>query len=59
LKMFDSHVGWGPGQLERFLEKGPWRILPATPEHVFQAGPNFWEEILRIVTEAVGPRSTK
>ena len=25
LKVFHSHVGWGPEQLERFLEDGPWR----------------------------------
>jgi putative AlgH/UPF0301 family transcriptional regulator len=45
LKVLQSHVGWGPGDLERFLEDGPWRILPATPEHVFHAGPNLWEEV--------------
>jgi putative transcriptional regulator len=45
LRIFDSHVGWGPGQMERFLEKGPWRTTPATPEHVFDAKPNLWEEV--------------
>jgi putative transcriptional regulator len=45
LKVFQSHVGWGPGQLERFLEDGPWRILPATAEHIFHAGPSLWEEV--------------
>lgn len=43
-KVFQSHVGWGPGQLERFVENGAWRILPATPEHVFHAGANLWDE---------------
>jgi putative transcriptional regulator len=47
LKMFQSHVGWGPDQLERFLADGPWRTLPATVEHVFHAGPNLWEEVSR------------
>ena len=45
LKIFQSHVGWGPGQLERFLENDPWRILPATAEHVFHAGPKLWESV--------------
>jgi putative transcriptional regulator len=44
-KVFDSHVGWGPGQVESFLEAGPWRILPATPVQVFHAGPGLWEEV--------------
>ncbi len=44
LKVFQSHVGWGPSQLERFLEDGPWRILPATAEHIFSVGTNLWEE---------------
>jgi putative transcriptional regulator len=48
LKVFDSHVGWGPDQLERFLEDGPWRIVPATAEQVFHAGPNLWEEVSKL-----------
>jgi putative transcriptional regulator len=45
LKVFSSHVGWGPGQLDGFLKTGPWRILPATPDQVFHAGPGLWEEV--------------
>ena len=52
LKVFQSHVGWGPGQLERFLADGPWRILPATTEHVFHAGPSLWEEVSKLANEA-------
>jgi putative transcriptional regulator len=51
LKVFQSHVGWGPDQLERFVENGPWRILPATSEHVFHAGPNLWEEVSKLTHE--------
>ena len=51
LKLFQSHVGWGPGQLERFVEDGPWRILPATGEHVFHAGPSLWEEVSKLANE--------
>ena len=53
LKVFRSHVGWGPGQLERFVEDGPWRILPATGEHVFHAGPSLWEEVSKLANEPV------
>jgi len=48
LKVFRSHVGWGPNQLERFLEDGPWRIMPATAEHVFHSGPSLWEEVSKL-----------
>ena len=48
LKVFQSHIGWGPNQLERFLENDPWRILSATAEHVFHIGPNLWEEVLKL-----------
>jgi putative transcriptional regulator len=46
LKVFQSHLGWGPGQLDRFLADGLWRILPAMSEHVFHVGPGLWEEVL-------------
>jgi putative transcriptional regulator len=51
LKVFQRHVGWGPGQLERFLEDGPWRILPATAKHVFSVGTNLWEEVSKLADE--------
>ncbi len=51
MKVFQSHVGWGPGQLERFLEDGPWRILPATAEHVFSVETNLWEVVQAICGE--------
>lgn len=44
-KMFDSHVGWGPGQVERWLEAKGYRTLPSAPEQVFASGMNLWEEI--------------
>jgi putative AlgH/UPF0301 family transcriptional regulator len=45
LKVFHSHVGWGPGQLDDFLKASPWRILPAIPTQIFHAGPGLWEEV--------------
>ena len=44
-KMFRSHVGWAPGQLERFVKDGHWGIVPATIEDVFHAGSGLWEVV--------------
>lgn len=44
-KVFDSHVGWGPGQLEQWLDTKAWRTVPATLEQVFDSGAGLWEEI--------------
>jgi putative transcriptional regulator len=50
LKVFTSHAGWGPDQLERFLAEGPWLVLPATVEHVFCEGPGLWEALWKPAT---------
>jgi len=50
-KVFHSHVGWGLEQLERFLDDGPWRILPATAEHVFSVATNLWDEVSKLADE--------
>ena len=42
-KIFDSHTGWGPGQLERWLEEKAFCSLPAKSEYIFDAGDNLWE----------------
>jgi putative AlgH/UPF0301 family transcriptional regulator len=47
-KLFRSHVGWGPEQLDRFLAAEPWQVLPATSSHVFHAGPGLWEEVSKL-----------
>lgn len=44
-KVFESHIGWGPGQLEEFIAPGDWTIVPATAEQVFHPGPGLWEEL--------------
>jgi putative transcriptional regulator len=49
-KIFSSHCGWGPGELERFLATAPWQILPATPSHVFHDGPGLWEEVSKVAS---------
>jgi putative transcriptional regulator len=43
-KFFDSHTGWGPGQLEQWLEEKAFRTLPATSECIFNITDNLWEK---------------
>jgi putative AlgH/UPF0301 family transcriptional regulator len=57
-KIFISHVGWGPSQLERWIAAGDWRTLPATPKHVFDTGTNLWVEVSKLVERNVGPGPT-
>lgn len=46
-KVFNSHAGWGPGQLERWIEEGQWRARRATFEQVFDTGPSLWNDLTR------------
>ena len=48
-RIFDSHAGWGPGQLERWIEAGGWLVVPARADLVFDTGPGLWEETLKLV----------
>jgi putative transcriptional regulator len=45
-KIFDSHTGWGPGQLEQWLEEKAFHILSATSELVFDTAKDLWEKAL-------------
>jgi putative transcriptional regulator len=47
-KIFNSHAGWGPGQLERWIEAGRWAVAPATPRLVFDADTSLWEEAAKL-----------
>ncbi len=47
LKIFDSHSGWGPGQLEGQLADDVWQVVPGTPEHVFSDDAQLWETLVR------------
>ena len=47
-KIFNSHTGWGPGQLERWIEVGRWVVVPATPRLVFDTTANLWEEMVKL-----------
>ncbi|MBN2477489.1 MAG: YqgE/AlgH family protein [Pirellulales bacterium] len=44
-KVFDSHAGWGPGQLEAQIEAGAWLTVPATIEHVFGRVKDLWDDL--------------
>lgn len=48
-KIFDSHAGWGPGQLEAWLNADSWLVLPASPGQVFDGGAGLWDELARMV----------
>jgi putative transcriptional regulator len=54
-KIFISHVGWGPSQLERWIAARGWRTLPALPRHIFDTGTNLWEEVSKLVERNVEP----
>ncbi len=47
LKIFIGYSGWGAGQLENELSEGSWRVLPATPELVFNTDDDLWQQVTR------------
>jgi len=48
LKIFDSHAGWGPGQLEQQLAAGDWLSVPSTVDQVFSDDAGLWDEVVRL-----------
>jgi putative transcriptional regulator len=46
-KVFTGYVEWGTGQLDEEVERGIWRIVPATREQIFSDGSDLWERLLR------------
>jgi putative transcriptional regulator len=52
-KFFNSHTGWGPEQLEQWLERKSFHTLPATLGHVFDIGNNLWERALEQAKEVI------
>jgi putative transcriptional regulator len=46
-KIFTSYAGWGPGQLDCDVQRGTWRVVPATPEQIFSDASDLWEQLSR------------
>jgi putative transcriptional regulator len=47
-RAYAGYAGWGPGQLEREVETGSWRILSASAETVFDSSPGeVWQRLIR------------
>jgi putative transcriptional regulator len=46
LRFFIGYVGWGAGQLDREMDRGSWRVMPASDEHVFAEDPRaLWKRL--------------
>ncbi len=46
LRLFIGYAGWSPGQLDREMERGSWRVVPASDEHVFAQEPRaLWKKL--------------
>ena len=46
MRLFIGYAGWAPGQLERELAHGSWRVLPASSELVFAEEPQtLWNRL--------------
>jgi putative transcriptional regulator len=44
-RIFTGYVGWGSGQLDFEVQRGTWRVVPATPEQIFEQDSNLWEQL--------------
>ena len=46
MRLFIGYAGWAPGQLDRELAHGSWRVLPASSELVFAEDPQtLWNRL--------------
>ena len=46
MRLFIGYAGWAPGQLERELAHGSWRVLPGSGELVFAEDPRtLWNRL--------------
>lgn len=46
VRVYAGRAEWGPGQLEREVERGDWRVLPASTEFVFADEPaSLWRRM--------------
>ena len=48
IRVFAGYSGWGPGQLEREIAQGAWKVLPASLELAFPSEPEtLWHQLIR------------
>jgi putative transcriptional regulator len=52
-KIFAGHMGWGPEELERELDKTAWRTTPATADYVFSPSEELWEDVSWHIQESM------
>jgi putative transcriptional regulator len=46
LRFFIGYAGWAPGQLDKEMAHGSWRVLPGLVEHVFATEPGtLWKRL--------------
>ncbi len=50
-KVFTGYSGWGPGQIADEIERGVWRVVPATADQIFSRCYRLWEQLARKVLE--------
>jgi putative transcriptional regulator len=46
-QIFMGYAGWGPRQLDYEVERGIWRVVPATPELIFSESRDLWTQLSR------------
>jgi putative transcriptional regulator len=54
LRLYSGYSGWGPGQLEREIARGDWRVTTGDADVVFSSDPDrVWREQLRRLMDRV------
>jgi len=50
-RAFVGYTGWGPGQLNREMQRGSWHVVPADEESVFAGrDETLWESLNKRIT---------
>lgn len=44
-RVFLGYAGWGAGQLDLEVERGMWRVIPATSKQIFAEDDRLWEQL--------------
>jgi putative transcriptional regulator len=54
LRFYLGFANWGPGQLEKEVDAGAWRILPGAANTVFDPNPDsLWNRLVRTMDQKV------